>query len=382
MMKRTLFILMLILFLLYGTGSFPNQGSLIPYDGVVVEWKPVEGAVGYRVEIKNSRNNSVASFDVDGNRLEYKLSEGSYYIRIGALNRLKKVDSFSNWSPLEVIESVMPVIEKLSVSSFFAGEDVKGIRLTGGDFREGSRIYIQKGSEKIEGKSYKYISDNEVVFDLDLDDARPGKYDLVAENPGGLKAVKENSVLVQKPAVDLSELPAGTVYFASGWEYSYLLADWADIYNNSLLGFRFIAGFNLRAFDAIKSVPVLSSLSMEGDFIYASYDSLSRTGIVDTSLNQYITGASVCWLYALPRDFTVVLRAGCGVVFSSFKEKRQFSESKDFSSRDFFWKAGLSLQYDIAASIFAEICIDYFSINYSETAFTNLRPGIKFGYRI
>jgi len=66
-------------------------------------WDPVEGAVKYAVQVKDSGNSLIFDKVVETNSVKLAVPLGEYRMRVGAFNIFEKIGSWSEWSEIKLV---------------------------------------------------------------------------------------------------------------------------------------------------------------------------------------------------------------------------------------------------------------------------------------
>lgn len=74
----------------------------LKYKNLFIGWKSVEGAFGYRVEVKNNAGEPVIVNDVRTNSVNIRVPEGDFKLRIGAMNRQNMIENWSDWKDIKI----------------------------------------------------------------------------------------------------------------------------------------------------------------------------------------------------------------------------------------------------------------------------------------
>jgi hypothetical protein len=77
-----------------------------------LSWEEVEGAVSYKILIKDLKGKIIIAKDADSNYFVLELQPDNYKIRIGSVNKFGKVGSWSDWADLIVEKPVLESVEK------------------------------------------------------------------------------------------------------------------------------------------------------------------------------------------------------------------------------------------------------------------------------
>jgi hypothetical protein len=211
-----------------------------------LQWQEVQGASGYLLEIRNPEGSMVLSEKIAVNFFKVEnYSPGKYQHRVGVINKLGKIGSFSEWVPFEVVVSRVPKLTKQNVYAVSIEEKTTTFELIGDDFIDPMRVYIVLDGKKIPAKRVDVFSSGKAraIFDIDPS-IDTGVYDLILENPREKTLnVKQRVVLseskekaqrfaTRQEKILKKEIPEDyydTPYFSTLWRSS-LLPGWGQSY--------------------------------------------------------------------------------------------------------------------------------------------------------
>jgi len=77
-------------------------------DTIRIDWKAIEDAKGYTVEVETIEGKKVLEKTVTENFIELSLPLGSYRVRIGTINIFDKIQSWSDWEEIRVVKGRPP----------------------------------------------------------------------------------------------------------------------------------------------------------------------------------------------------------------------------------------------------------------------------------
>lgn len=77
-------------------------------DAIRIDWKVIEDAKGYAVEVETPEGKKVLEKTVTENFTELSLPVGSYRVRIGTINIFDKIQSWSDWEEIRVVKGRPP----------------------------------------------------------------------------------------------------------------------------------------------------------------------------------------------------------------------------------------------------------------------------------
>lgn len=220
-----------------------------------IEWKPLEGAISYTVEIADVYDEIIMEKTTEDVKLEVSLPYGKYKYRIGMLTKFNKVSAWSEWHTIMIVPALEPVILSAtpSVLPAWAGNSVT---IKGKNFYRSSEVIIKKGDTALEVRAVRLIDPETLSVMVNATGAKPGAtYDLVVKNPGDLldlDAVAPNQFTI------LAQPPGGPIQFYAGVDTEYYTQTLGvkDAYSGSL-GIRFFYEFHSLG----RSHPALSFLN-------------------------------------------------------------------------------------------------------------------------
>jgi hypothetical protein len=100
--KTFSFLLIAVLFFLDSLFA-ANRGDL-GAKPVELKWEEVDGAIKYKVVIKDIHGKTIIDKYVEDSSAEVKLSSGTYRIRIGVVNKFNKLSTWSDWENFQVLK--------------------------------------------------------------------------------------------------------------------------------------------------------------------------------------------------------------------------------------------------------------------------------------
>ncbi len=322
-------IILLCIFLFYA--FLGNAASQINKAGVSREekkirlsWRRVEGAVSYKVMIRDMKGNVVYILDSDINNVVLEIQPGSYELRIGAVNKFNRIGSWSDWADITVKE---PKIEKAELE------------------KEGAKEGAKEEKTEIKGKE------------------------------GG------------KTASVKSELYNLGLKLGAGFSYFYILPEWNEYYENSFKGFTLNASYSFRHLTFPASIGFFKYSGFELESTYVQFKGIKAFNRVESDLENIITGGSLLFTTDLNSPVNFTFRGGGGIAITTQKYLKydEFGEpaSKGTSrTSDLFYKAGMSLEYRFHSCYYFEAYADYYIIKYLVKDFNALRFSFLAGVRL
>jgi hypothetical protein len=74
---------------------------------IKLSWEEVDGAVSYKIVIKDLKGNTIIDKESDSNNFTLELQPDNYKIRIGSVNKFRKIGSWSDWADLIIEKPVV-----------------------------------------------------------------------------------------------------------------------------------------------------------------------------------------------------------------------------------------------------------------------------------
>ncbi len=365
----------------YSQGEGENKPDAIssPY----LKWVPVEGAAEYVVEIIGKNNRSVVTRRVDTSTLKVSLPRGEYRFRVGAVNKFNKVGSWSEWSSLVIVQTPQPGFDMISPDNAETGVDSREITLAGENIIRGALVRLSRDNLSLNVSNIRYRSDTEIQFNVQLDNAEKGSYDLEIVNPGG-KRVRSKDVFIvenprrgRKPAVDTPV----SFNVLLGYHATMPVSSWSDVFEVSIAGFHVAGDTGLRAVPVLKHIPFADYLGFILEGSYTVYSGKDRTSKVTTSMNLVHGGGRIFYPLRMIGFAVLKISAGGGIALSTFNENSEYSEPAVYTSRDEYFVSGLSVAIPFSPSFFMEGGIDYMMIRYVDVPMHLIRFSVTGGMR-
>jgi len=366
---------------LYSQGKGENKpgDSSSPY----LKWVPVTGATEYIVEIINSNSRSVITRRVDTNTLKVSLARGEYRFRVGAVNKFNKVGSWSEWASLVIVETPLPGFNLISPNKAERGVDGREITLAGENIVRGALVRLSRDDLSLDVSNIRYRSDSEIQFNVQLDNAETGSYDLEIVNPGGKRVRAEDVFIVEdsrrgrKPAADMPV----SFNISLGYHAAMPVSSWSDVLEVSMAGFHVAGDTGLHAVPVLKYIPFADYLGFLLEGSYTAYSGKDRTAGVTTSMNLIHGGGRIFYPLRMMASIVLKISAGGGIALSSFNEQAEYSEPAMYTSRDEYFVSGLSVEIPFSPSFFMESGIDYMIIRYVDVPMHSIRFSATGGVR-
>lgn len=165
-----------------------------------VEWKPVPGAAGYQVQVRDTKTRQIlVDQTVEGVMLDVNLKPGLYESRVAPLSPFGRPILWSDWRQLNVLIARSPVVDEHAKVTVESGRPVVVI-MTGSNFARSMRVSLKgdAGTYVVPDRSVNETG-TEVVVTIPPGKFPAGDYDLVLENPRQKTAAIPGLVSIKAP---------------------------------------------------------------------------------------------------------------------------------------------------------------------------------------
>lgn len=199
-----------LLFLAGGLSAQPARDS--PF----LEWKPVAGAGGYIVQVRDATGKIVVDKRVLQNRVDVDLPAGKYQQRVAVLNKFQKPAGYSDWLDLDIRVAAAATVDQIKVTPVSPEAEKKGERavaIQGDNFNRETKVFVETNAGKVEATRVDIQNDKQLVASFDAQKLDPGKHDILLENPRNKITRIEDAVKVGE---DRKMVATGTIASDTG----------------------------------------------------------------------------------------------------------------------------------------------------------------------
>ncbi|BDA78537.1 hypothetical protein LPTSP3_g14670 [Leptospira kobayashii] len=156
--------------------------SLFGETNHTIQWKPIENASGYSIEVKDAKG-KVLTKETSEPSASFPLGIGTYTYRIGVYNKFRKLAKFSSWKDLVVRQVSSPIVRSQStLAKRENGKDI--LTISGDNFYEGTKAYIIQDGKKIPVELETTSDHKTSIVKVESSKLNKNKdYKLVLENP-------------------------------------------------------------------------------------------------------------------------------------------------------------------------------------------------------
>ena len=337
-------------------------------------WNTDPYALRFEVTIRNADGKDILHEFTAGNSLELKLAPGAYSYNIVTWNLLDKPEVESGFLPLHILKAEKPKLTGTSPSSVYTDSLNEKITLKGEKLVSGARYFLRnsdiEGSEVEGSEVSRSGNEKEVVIKFPDWAYKPGTYDIVIVNPGGISTAENKALRVdyKRPLVVLVSLGYAPVSFVTD---SWFKENWTKpVYWAGASG-------------ALSVYFMKVASGLFGTEAAFSFHRLTG-GTDDAKLTSdyYLGGANLLYKYRYLSNLHFVARAGGGLSFSKHSFDYDGEAGPKTNSTDPYLNAGVMVQYFLPHNVFAEFGIDWVSIFEKDHAIGGIEPALRVGYQI
>lgn len=337
----------------------------------VLSWEADPYALRYAVTVRDAFGKIKIDQTTEGNRVEFSLGPGTYEYNIVTYNLLDQAETESGWQAFTVIKAEIPSLEDVTPAYVYMDALDGKITLVGSRLVEGGEIFLADGT----GRRDRAIElsregDSTVTVTFEDEAFRPGTYDIVVVNPGGIEdsLAKSVKILFQRPVDLLASIGYAPISFVAD---KWFTETWPNPFNP--LG----AAFDLDAF-----------FSKHGWGFLGAGLSASAFGLTGGNANATITssfflaGANAIYKYRFTRALHGVARVGGGVAWSHHRFDYGDLAGPEADSSDPYATVGVSAQCFLPKKMFVEGGVSWLAIMANGHVAQGIRPTVKFGYQV
>ncbi len=180
---------------------------------VTVTWSRVEGAVSYQVAVRDWVGDTISTAATTQTAVSLRLSPGTYYVRVAAIDLFGKPASYSPWRQIQVYRSVPPRPTSVEPRLLYRRTGSRELLVSGSDFLPGVRCQITNGGRSFGDATVEETAPDGLRMRIDTSALPAGRYSLRLVNPGGSPAAKELSLtLVNRTRPSLESMSLATGY--------------------------------------------------------------------------------------------------------------------------------------------------------------------------
>lgn len=350
-----------------------------------LSWNKISDIKHYHITIeKNSEAGwaPVLEKDLNENKIEVSLPAGNYRFQIGVVNLFDQLEKSSDWKFFEVLKATQPKIEAMQTDSLYLNsKKATGLFTLRGENLTESTIFTmeQRNSDPpkiLYGRIASISPDGQSAdVQFDLAEISEGKYEIYAQNPGGLSVISKSITIKNKKDRNWR------IAFSAGYTLPMTFFDGTfNKYTKS----------NFYPISATARASLISFHTKYGNFGFGLNGNFTRFS-ADTenySLGGYYANAllGALWQkYFIPEKLCLEARVGAGAayMFGTRFTNKKFADfeikSPEVKSLALAFGGGLGLQYHVGKHFYVEGAVDFVDALFGGMNLGMIYPSISVG---
>lgn len=350
-----------------------------------LSWNKISDIKHYHITIeKNSEAGwaPVLEKDLNENKIEVSLPAGNYRFQIGVVNLFDQLEKSSDWKFFEVLKATQPKIEAMQTDSLYLNsKKATGLFTLRGENLTESTIFTmeQRNSDPpkiLYGRIASISPDGQSAdVQFDLAEISEGKYEIYAQNPGGLSVISKSITIKNKKDRNWR------IAFSAGYTLPMTFFDGTfNKYTKS----------NFYPISGTARASLISFHTKYGNFGFGLNGNFTRFS-ADTenySLGGYYANAllGALWQkYFIPEKLCLEARVGAGAayMFGTRFTNKKFTDfeikSPEVKSLALAFGGGLGLQYHVGKHFYVEGAVDFVDALFGGMNLGMIYPSISVG---
>ncbi len=347
-----------------------------------LSWNKIQDIKNYRITIEREIDgawNEILVKDLLENKIEVSLEPGLYRFQVSVINLFDKLEKSSDWQRFEVLKALQPKIDGMQSDSLFLNsKKADGIFLIEGENLSQATVFTmeKKDSEPpkiLRGKILSVEPDgSRAQVQFDMEEIDEGKYEIYAQNPGGLSVISK-TISIKKKKDRSWRLLASAGYTLPFTFYDGTLDHYTvnKFYPISACGKITLMAFHSKICDIGFGAAANYSLLTADTKSYKFIGNLLTVGGTIT-LQKYIIPQKLC--------LDVHALAGVGMIFGgSFENKFTGQKSPALNSAAIAFGGGLGIQCHFGKRLYAEGSVDFIHAKFKDMDLGLLYPSVSVG---
>jgi len=337
----------------------------------ILSWDEDPYALRFEIIIRDSLGAEILRKTTESSSIKVQLAPDSYTYDIITWNLLNQPEIESGWQPLVVIKAELPKITSLTPGYIYMDNPENKIVIKGEKLLPGVAIFLHDASGRdIIGSELARTDETDITVTFPEKEFKPGAYDIVAVNPGGLKAAQKDAIKIrfQRPVDILVSAGYSPISF---FQDSWFRANW----NKPMywLG----ANGNLSVYFVKKEWGFLG-----GEAFGTGYKLSGGLDLAGITSEYLLLGANFLYKYRFDKTISAIARAGGGVANSHHSFDYRGVAGPELNASNIFLDMGLSAQYIFPFKMFIELGAAWYEIFGTGYTAGGLSPTLRVGYQI
>ena len=348
-----------------------------------LSWNEIPDIKNYRIIIEKAADDGtwtqVLEKDLLENKIEVSFEAGRYRFQVSVINLFDQLEKSSSWREFEVLKATQPKIGSMETNSIYLNsKKADGTFTLDGENLTESTVFTmeQKGAEPPKILYGKILSvdpeGKSAQVQFDISQMQEGRYEIYAQNPGGLSVISRS--------INLKYKKERHWRFMASAGYTFPLTFFDGTFDK-------YTEHNFYPISGTASLKLISFHTKAGDIGFGARGNFS---LFSNDTDKYemsgkyanIFGFLLWQKYLIPERLCLELHAGAGIAKmfdTKFKNKRVGAESPKFDSLALAFGAGLGLQYFIGKRFFIEGNVDFILAKFGGMNLGMLYPSLGIG---
>jgi len=337
----------------------------------VLSWEADPNALRFEVSIRDSLGTEIFHDTTESTSVKVQLAPDTYTYDIITWNLLDQPEEESGWQPLVVIKAELPKITGVAPAFIYMDAPNSKIALKGEKLVQGATVLLRDSTgHDIKATQNLFTGDNEVTATFPENEYKPGMFDIVVVNPGGLQSTEKNAVKIR------FERPVDILFSAGYSPISFFQDSWFKT-NWDKPMYPLGANANLSVYFVKKGWGFLGA-----EAFASGYKLTGGITLASISSEYLLTGANFLYRYRFSKAISAVAHAGGGVAISHHSFDYSGTAGPNLTASNICLDGGLSAQYFFPFKMFLELGASWYEIFGTGYTAGALSPTLKIGYQI
>ena len=348
-----------------------------------LSWNKIPDIKNYRITIERLTDAGwvqVLENDLVENKIEVSLDAGKYRFQVSVINLFDQLEKSSDWQNFEVLKALQPSIDNLQTDSMYlSSKKADGtFTLNGKNLNENTIFTMGKRDceppKILHGRVLSLAEDGssaQVQFDISQIDE--GKYEIYAQNPGGLSVISKTLHIKNKKE------KMWRVMASAGY------APCMDAMNSPLSKYRKKTFYPIGVNARVTYIVVKTKLGDLGFNVGANYSYFSAdTTDYKMKGNYFSALGGLTYQKFFTQKFALDLHGGAGLacLFGvNFTNNYTSQTSPNLDAMGLAFGGGLAIQYHFVKHLYLETGVDFTYAMFKDIAVGMLSPSISVGGR-
>ena len=348
-----------------------------------LSWNKISDIKNYRITIERMTDAGwvqILEKDLLENKIEVSLDAGQYRFQVSVINLFDQLEKSSDWQNFEVLKALQPGIDNLQTDSMYlSSKKADGtFTLNGKNLNENTIFTMEKKDceppKILYGKVLSLASDGsaaQVQFDISQIDE--GKYEIYAQNPGGLSVISKTIHIKDKKE------QTWRVMASAGYAPS------MNVLGGPLKKYSKKTFYPIGVTTRVTYIFFKTKLGDLGVNAGCNY-SLIKASTNDYTLsgNYFTALGGLTWQKFLAKKICLDVHGGAGLASlfgTNFTNKYTGQTSPSLNAMGLAFGGGLAIQYHFIKHLYIEANCDFTYAMFKDMTLGMLNPSISVGGR-